>query len=398
MSIATAHRDDASGPARSSPGLTHGGWITRADLVFLAALFVIGRALVAVVAILGADQVPVAQGASFAQILCTWDCNWYVELAESGYSAPADVDASGAANWAFFPALPLMIRALTATTGLEAVDAGLILATLLYAAGLVLFFLYAGDLYGRRFARFAAVVFAAWPFAIHASVPMSEAVFVPMSLAALLAARRGAWITAGLAAAVLGGTRAVGVLVFLPLVMLAARQYGLGRLLALRPGTERAALALALSGVGLGLFMLYLHGHVGDALAFSHDQIAWNRRFLWPWMMIIDELHPSTRSVDAIFANGAILATLAAGLAAAVVAWRRGLRPEAIFVAAPLVVALHSGSPMSMPRFVGGLFPIVLVLALVADRPRWRVAVVVVSLLLQAAAVVDWVREQAYVM
>jgi hypothetical protein len=370
----------------------------RSDLGFLLTIFVLGRIFLFACAVLGSRDAPVAEGATIAQAMCTWDCNWYIDLAEDGYSGRTDVDASALSNWAFFPVLPLLVRAASALTGADTTLAGVVVANLLSAAGLLLFHRYARHLFGRDFARFAAVIFVVWPFAIHASVPMSEAVFVPVSLLTLLAARRGHWLVAGVAAAVLSGTRAVGVLVFLPMALLAVRQYGFTRLIGLRPGTERAVLALALSGLGLGLFMVYLHFRVGDALAFSHDQTAWNRRFVWPWMMIFDTLVPHAQTTATLLVNAAIVATVAAGLAAAVMCWRRGLAPEALFAAAPLVVALNSGSVMSLPRFVGSLFPVVLALALVADRPRWRIAVVGVCVVLQVVATVGWVEEWYYVM
>ncbi|TBW40292.1 hypothetical protein EYW49_03680 [Siculibacillus lacustris] len=372
--------------------------VSRADLLFLLAIFLAGRILLFGSAAIGSIGSPVAIDATFAQSLCAWDCSWYVDLAEGGYSDATDVDVNGAANWAFFPVLPLLMHIGAAVTGAETTLVGVVIANLLFPAGLVLAFLYARDLAGPAFARFAAVIWVAWPFAIHTSVPMSEAVYVPLSLATLLAARRDRWLLAGLAAAVLSATRAVGVLAVLPLMILALRQHGIARLVGLRPGTERALLALALCGLGLSLYMIHLHDQVGDALAFSHDQTAWNRRFLWPWTMILGEINPLTRPLGDILGALACLVTLALGAAAAVGLWRRELRAEAVFVAAPLIVALHAGSVMSMPRFVGSLFPVTLALALVADRPGRRVAVVAVCGVLQAAFAVGWAREWFYVM
>jgi hypothetical protein len=370
----------------------------RSDLAFLLVAFVASRIAILGVAALASAFAPSGPGESLASALCSWDCHWYVGIVEGGYSGPTEVRADGLANWAFFPLLPLMVRGLVDLTGGDIVVVALLAANLLAAAGLCLFHALTRDLFGRDFARFAAVVFAVWPFAVHQAVPMSEAAFVPLSLAALVAARRGAWLVAGLAAALLGATRAVGVLVVLPLFLLAMERHGLMRLVRLRPGTERAVLALMLCGLGLGLFMVHLHDRVGDALAFSHDQTAWNRRFVWPWLMVWDTVAANLGAPDDLAVHLAIFAVVVAALAGAVVLWRRGLVPEAVFTAAPLVIALHSGSSMSLPRFVGALAPLTLALALVADRPGLRIPVVALSAVAQGFVTWGWVREWFYVM
>jgi len=334
----------------------------------------------------------------FDDIFCNWDCDWYVGIAENGYQSLGQAGASGAANWAFFPALPIAMSALSHLSGLPVVYAGLIIAQIGWGLGLYLIYLLARDLKGPEFARHAAIVYAVWPFAIHASIPMTEAVFVPLSIGCFLAARRGNWLLAAALVALLSASRTVGVVMVLPLAMLAMREFGAWRLFLLRPGTERAALALGASGLGLGLFMVYLHGLTGDAMAFSHNQVAWSRVFKLPWMMMLDELNPVYIGGNWLIANVLDLATGIGGFVLLAYLWRRGARPEALFGAVTLLIAFCTGNASSLPRYAGGLAPVILAVAFASAAPLRRIPAYAVSIAAMLALAIAWGLEQFYVM
>jgi len=384
----------AQGPATLSSGFR----LARADWRLLLGLFLATRVLL-VAGILVAyvsNTSRLEVGAD--DLFCNWDCDWYVGIADGGYQSLRQAGASGAANWAFFPLLPVLMWALSHATGLPTVYAGLVIAQLASAAGLYAIFLAARDLKGEDFARHAAIVSAFWPFAIHAAMPMTEALFVPLTIAAFLFARRGDWLLAAVAAALVSATRTVGVVLVLPFLMLAIREYGLLRVLTLRPGTERAAIAIGATGLGLGLFMIHLYGITGDALAFSHNQIAWSRKFELPWMMVVDELNPITIGANWLVANVLDLGTGFAALALFAWLWRQGFRPEALFAAATLSIAFLSGNASSLPRYSGSLYPAILGVALLSAAPLRRLPVYAALAAGCFACAVAWGLEQFYVM
>lgn len=345
----------------------------RRDLLIVLAAFVAGRLITLAVAALWLSLDPEGGSSTIADALCRWDCRWYIYTADKGYDAvPMHWARGDGANWAFFPLLPILMHAVSALLPVSTRTAGFLVANAAFLVAVVAFHVTARDLFGRAFARFAAVLLALWPFSIHATVPMSESVYWAAAVGTLMLARRDWWIAAGLAAAALSATRAVGVLGFLPLLVLAIQRHGFGALVTLRREAAPAALALALSGLGLGLFMTHLWLKTGDALAFSHIQTSWGREFKAPWWMIVDELSPWRFAPDAILRNAAHLATVAAGLAVGLVLIRRRLWPEAVLVYATFAIALTAGGAMSLARFTGALFPLVLAVALLADRPGWR--------------------------
>lgn len=377
-------------PAAPAEGDTAGG--LRRDLLVLLALVIAGRLAIAGVAALYLAGHPDDPAGSLAGVLCRWDCKWYVYVADHGYDPVARHWARGdGADWAFFPLLPLLMRAVALATGLSTRSAGFVVSTAAFALAVAAFHLYARDLRGPAFARHAGALLALWPFSIHAGVPMSEAVYLPASILAVLLARRGRWIAAGVAAAALSASRAVGVLGVLPLLAIALEAHGWRALARFSPPALPALVALALSGFGLGLFMVHLWMTTGDALAFSHVQTAWGRSFAWPWRMVIDELSPWRWDGGALLRHGVHLATALAGLSVAAVLIRRRLWPEAAFVYATFALALTAGAAMSLARFTGALFPLVLAVALLTDRPGRRGPALAASAALSLTMTWIWV-------
>jgi hypothetical protein len=373
------------GPRAARPGPA----FTAADLALVAALFVATRTAILALAALAA-----AQGAApdAAAALSRWDAHWYLKIAAEGYMARAGLwDGGDGSTWPFFPALPLLIAGFGRLTGLEGAAAGLAVAHLLHLGGMLAFFAYARGLFGRRFARVAVAFFALWPFTVHQSVPMSEAVFVPLSLLALQRARAGDWAGAGVAAAGLSATRVAGAFVAFPLLALAARRFGLLRVLTVAPGTEGAVAMLAACGLGGGAFALHLWLVTGDALAFSHAQVAWGREPKWPWMTVLDALNPWLRDGESILWGAFNLGVAAAALALAVCLVRLRMAAEAGFAAIVIMLGLLAGETMSLPRFAGAVTPLAIPLAWVAFRnPVWRAPMAAASGVAMAWAAWAW--------
>lgn len=369
------------------------------DVAVLLAAIVLGRLLMASGAFVAVSIYDIPEAPDVLRGLCRWDCRWYRQIALIGYDAQAQHWLRGdGANWAFFPALPVAIAAAMALTGLDVDIAGLVVANLAFVGSVLLFHLVVRDLLGPPAALFGGAMMALWPFSVHASVPMSEALYLPLSMAAVHGARRGWWLAAGIAAAACSATRAVGLFVVVPMLMIAIREHGFWRLVLLRPGAERAALALGMTGIGLGLFMLHLHGRTGDALAFSHIQTAWGREAKWPWMMVYDALNPMLRTWLAIGRSAPHLVTAALALASTAVLIRRRLWPEAVLVLFTLGVALTQGATISLPRFSGALYPVVLAVVILADRPGWHAPALALSAAGLAAMSFLWASGAVYAM
>jgi hypothetical protein len=236
------------------------------------------------------------------------------------------------------------------------------------------------------------------PFSIYFTTFYTEVLFVLLTNCVLLALRRANWVAAGGFAGLLSATRIVGVFIVFAIALqylIDYRSRG-GTLRGFLPAVWRRpeiVLALLLAPVGTFAYMAYLHGFMGDALAFSHVQRAWGRvpgnPFVYLWIGLTDMpktgFWPSTNQWLGLSAVAGLVLT-------GVLAWRRRWA-EALFCIVCLVVPLSAGMA-SMLRFVVALSPIVLLaIGLLA---RWRPLFIVTLLAFVAADyffTVGWLSE-----
>jgi hypothetical protein len=312
------------------------------------------------------------------QGLCQWDCEWYTHTIQDGYDpAPRLRLYHDSANWAFFPLYPLLGRLVLDVTGMDAFWSGTLVSLLCFAGFAVLSCRYRALTRGVQ-ARDTTwlVLLAVYPFSLYYVIPYTESAYLLLTVLLLLAARTGNAAGAGLATGLLTATRPTGVLA-IPYLLVERLWHAR---LALRPGlvlAERtriladSAFPLALAPLGIVGYMAYLYWLTGDALAFSHVQLTWGRRFFNPvkifywamakndWYRLLGPGTPATESYSAFFAIPAGIACLW------LLARRRVL--EAWLLGSSVVLALAT-SVTSLPRYVAANPVFLLAVGDLADR------------------------------
>lgn len=320
--------------------------------------------------------------------LARWDSVWYLSIAHSGY---------GGAGTAFFPLYPLLVRGL-APGGQPAalLLAGYVVSLGCLAAALYLVRRLAELELGAAAARRALLLLAFFPGALWLGAPYSESLFLLLSAGAVYAARTQRWAWAGACAALASGTRSAGIVLLLPLALLWWRA---------RPRRARDCAWLTLAPAGLAAYSGYLAAAHGDAFAYLHLQDVWFRSFAGPFGALADGTRAAWDGVlqlasgsrahvyflpaggDPFIAaahNLELFGFLLFALVAALGVVRRlPLAYGAYAVAAlalPLSFPVAPQPLMSLPRFLGVLFPLFMWLAL---RPRgFRVVLAAFALLL----------------
>ncbi|MGH8160772.1 MAG: hypothetical protein ACRESR_01210 [Gammaproteobacteria bacterium] len=256
-----------------------------------------------------------AQKRSWLGALNWEDGGWYSQIAADGYKYRPGVRS----NVAFFPAYPLLGRALTAAAGVRAEAALLLVSNLSLLAALAMIAFYVRDRYrdGRGdLADYALLATAFFPTGCFFRLAYSESTFLLVAVLAMYAMLRR-WPLCAIALVVgsATATRAVGVALLAPFAIhiwrrtLAAHQpdasarkpaaqphreapasdeaAGAGA----RPGgprpwrwfpgrrfgltCARLVLYLPLACWGLGLFVVYQHRAFGDPIAFVKAQKKW---------------------------------------------------------------------------------------------------------------------------
>lgn len=215
--------------------------------------------------------------------LVRWDSQWYERIVTQGYSAK-DVD------YVFFPAYPLIVKALTFVIH-NSYLAGLLVSNAALFVALCYLYALARREFDDATAGRAVFYYAAAPAAVFLSAMYTESLFAAAVAATFYYAREGRWAPAAVAGALGAATRNTGALLVAVILLEGMSRQGV-RLTppAWRP---RAALAhlrrqvipalayrpsvLSAAGALLGLlaYMAYLGVAFGDPLAFVHGQAHW---------------------------------------------------------------------------------------------------------------------------
>lgn len=321
-----------------------------------------------------------------------WDTGFYVSIAEEGYV----VDGVDLPSVAFFPLLPLMMRALTPLTG-DPLVAGLLISNLaLLLAAVLLYRLVAenekDDEDGRLASR-AVWYFLIFPTAFFGMAVYTESLFLLFAIGALYFARRGYWEIAALLGIAGAMTRLMGLLIAVMLLVAwweQRRATAGGR----RPSffaPLAALLAPAAVPLGTLAFMAYLWRTFGDPLAFVRGAAAWARQPQSPLALLAALFERPAGGWGAALLAGRVplndwvdFAFVALFLLLGLVLLYQRRWSEGAFVTLGVLLAISSGLWMSQRRYMWVLFPAFIVLARWGHRPWVDRLITACSLLLLA--------------
>lgn len=293
-----------------------------------------------------------------------WDTQWYIDIARRGY---AWTNPAGTTPTAFFPLYPLLIHLGMAVTRRSPLSVALLVSNGAFLAALGYLWRLTSWELNPRIAGRTVLYIAVFPTALFFFAGYTESLFLLLTVASFFHLRRKQWLLAGLAGGLASATRVTGVLLLLPFAYEYARaaNFNVRRMVA--PGLAGALLIPA----GLVAFMAYLGWRVGDALAFTHGQAAWQKVFTaWLGAGFVETVRqiavvqPVASFYEAHnLINGGIGLLF---LVATVLAARRLPASYTLYVAGFWVVTLSSpavasGYPVpliSMSRYVLTLFPI----------------------------------------
>ncbi len=161
-------------------------------------------------------------GARLMGRLTSWDGQWYLLTARTGYPDHLTVDTQGVtqgSQHAFFPLYPALIRALDTVPSVSENVAALSISYLAGAVAAVCIYKLVTDLYSPRIAGFAVALIFTQPLSIVFSMAYTESLMIAFVSAALLALYRGSWVWAGAWGFLAGLTRPTGAAVAAAMVL-----------------------------------------------------------------------------------------------------------------------------------------------------------------------------------
>jgi hypothetical protein len=291
-----------------------------------------------------------------------WDSDWFLKIAEEGYSWPSSTPA-------FFPLYPLLVACLGWALAGHAVLAGVAVSLAAGTAAFAVLYRLTFDRLGEDVARRTVLFLAVAPTSLFFGAVYSESLFLLLAVAAFLAAERGRFWQAGAIGGLALLTRSAGVALVPALVVLAWRA----------PDRRRAIAGVAVTPALFALYPLLLAAWIGQPLAFLEAQrVVWERR--------LSPAGPLGGIIAAVQQRELLdLGVAVALIVLGVVAWRRigaayGLYTLAS-VAIPLTFVSDKVPLWSMQRFAVVAFPAFMALATVV---RSRRAVLVTAAILGA--------------
>lgn len=333
-----------------------------------------------------------------ANLPSRWDAAWYMDIARVGYEYDPGAGPDHQYPIVFFPLYPMLTRTLAAFTTPERTPAmqyeeylemrqvhllwcGTLLSLLAFTGAAVVIYRWAESRGGPDTAAGTVALLAAYPFAVFFSAAYTESLFLLLAAGSCYAFEKGRLPVAALAGLLAGLTRPNGVMLCVPLAVMAlsaarARDTGwIGR-------TGRSLLVAAMPAAGVVLYSAFVYTLAGDPLAWMDAQGAWGRdrgrtigHYAWIWRTVSD--NGLLAYVRALPAEAAQIPAVGLALALVWPVWRRVGPAYALFMVANLVPPLLQGGLLSSGRFTATLFPMFLALALLLPGERrtgWIIA------------------------
>lgn len=319
-----------------------------------------------------------------AEIFGAWDSGWYFDIARRGYYFSAD----GQSSVAFFPLYPTLVRLAAHPFG--GTDqaiwvAGILISLVSFGGALFALHAYAEHTLGDRGAARRTILYLAiFPFALFFSRVYAESVFLLTTVAAISSASKGRWVLAGVWGALATLTRPNGLLVAVPLVLLALRGASLGMV-------ARRCVALLPVPAALAGYCAYVHALSGDPLAWLSSQAHWGYSLGHPpWEQILKMIERLLKygPYDYFFVSNMAPYRLFHGVTALVFL---ALTPAVFkhlgvalgaYVLVSLLVPLSGNVLEGVGRYSAVLFPVFMVLGRSPSRWVYESLVVVSTLAL----------------
>ena len=225
---------------------------------------------------------------SFFNSFNIWDAGWYRSIIERGYNTHYTMNIDGQANWAFFPLYPMIIKLIYLIIPVNINILGSIISTLFFIALLIMSYLYIIETRGNaKEGLFFVIIMTFGIYSFYFSVLYTESLYLFLLVTSLYFLHKRNYLLVGIFGALLSVTRNMGVM----LVFAVAVQYlydyfknnkSIKKFLSDTFKNTNLILGVSLIPLGLFLYMSYLWRLLGDPMAFSNVQIAWDKKISNP--------------------------------------------------------------------------------------------------------------------
>lgn len=325
----------------------------------------------------------------FAEVFVAWDSGWYWDIAMHGYSFSPDAQSS----IAFFPLYPALMRVVAAPFGGgdgATWIAGIVISFLAFALGLIALHRFTERICGsREIARRTVLLVAVFPWSLFMTRVYAESIFLLTSVLAVSRAHDRRWRQAGVWGALATLARPNGILIAVPLLLLALRD---------RPGWREIAsrwIQLVPVPAAMAGYCAYVYTLTGDPLGWMSAQAHWGYSLGHPpWQQLLRMVREliTFGPYDYFFISDIAPFELLHGVTALIflvltpAIFRRFGVAMGSYVLVSLLVPLSSNTLEGLGRYASVLFP-AFVLIGSATPPRACEAIIMMSLVFRTLLV-----------
>lgn len=271
------------------------------------------------------------------------------DIARLGYLPEPGTASTQAPLYAFFPAMPMLLR-LGLALGLSSIVTGLLVSSLSGAVATI-WVRRIADLYAPGLGLKAAAVFVTAPPAIFLYAPYTESLFLAFALGSWYFGKQGHWFAASALCGLSCTVRISGAFLLAALLILWLTQNKSSATLS--PGDQgrkSSWLFLAIPVSVLAGWMGYLALITGEIMAYNSAQKYWGRYFEWPWTALkrTIDIYPPTGGAG-FMGYAEVIAVLIGVIVTLVLVFRR-LYGESVFVGLNVLLLGTSTYFYSVPR------------------------------------------------
>jgi hypothetical protein len=296
----------------------------------------------------------------FAELFADWDSGWYFDIASRGYY----FNPNGQSSIAFFPLYPMLMRAVAWPFGGSDKAiwmAGIAISWVAFTLAMVALHRLTERVFNdRESARRTVLYLAVFPFSIFFTRVYAESLFLLTSVLAVSSAQQGRWWRAGVWGALAALARPNGMVIAVPLALMAFRAYP-----SLRDVTRRFV-ALSLIPVAVSCYCAYVYSLSGDPIGWLSAQTHWGYSLGHPpWQQMLAMIGRVAKYglYDYFFSSSRSSFYLLHGIAALIFLMltpatfkRLGIAFGA-YVLVSLLVPLSSNALEGLGRYAAVLFP-----------------------------------------
>ncbi len=333
------------------------------------AAWVVSRTISVAAAALAAHRHP---GTSLTRVLSSWDGQWYLSIARSGYPDHLPMSRGRAlqSSVGFFPGYPGVVRAVHAVSPFSLPVTAVVVSLLLALPAIYLFGVLVGRWWGPAAATRATWVFALFPGSLVLSMVYAESLMLTAAIGCVILLKDRRWVLAGLAGAVATATRPNAVEICFACAWAAGVAIH-------RRRDWSALLAPVLSVLGIVGYVGYIGARTGHADAWTrveHDGWHLSNDFGQHYLdRMVQTITWRSQTLDDVILFASSL------LALVLLVWLVRLHPPGVILVTALsgVALMVSDINGAIPRYLLGIFPLLIPPAVKLRGPARAVWLVV---------------------